>query len=65
MSPLTESLSFSQFNLQIEQGIPVLSKWLLFNRFKFAASKGIKLGPAFLLTRLAFSGSLNSCYLYI
>ncbi|KAJ7948074.1 outer envelope protein 80, chloroplastic [Quillaja saponaria] len=44
--------SFSHVSLQIEQGIPVLSKWLIFNRFKFAASKGIRLGPAFLLTRL-------------
>ncbi|PPD90875.1 hypothetical protein GOBAR_DD12179 [Gossypium barbadense] len=43
--------SFSRFTMQIEQGIPVLSKWLIFNRFKFVASKGIKLGPAFLLTR--------------
>lgn len=40
-----------QFSLQIEQGIPVLSKWLVFNRFKFAGTKGIKLGPAFVLTR--------------
>ncbi|XWS73815.1 hypothetical protein CRYUN_Cryun02cG0161700 [Craigia yunnanensis] len=45
--------SFSHFTMQIEQGIPVLSKWLIFNRFKFVASKGIKLGPAFLLTRQA------------
>ncbi|XP_044469061.1 outer envelope protein 39, chloroplastic-like [Mangifera indica] len=44
--------SFSRFNMQIEQGIPVLSKWLIFNRFKFVASKGFKLGPAFLLTSL-------------
>lgn len=44
--------SFFHFNLQIEQGIPVLSKWIIFNRFKLVASKGIKLGPAFLLTRL-------------
>ncbi|KAG2371567.1 Outer envelope protein [Vigna angularis] len=44
--------SFFHFNLQIEQGVPVLSKWIIFNRFKFVASKGIKLGPAFLLTRL-------------
>ncbi|KAE8692984.1 Outer membrane OMP85 family protein isoform 2 [Hibiscus syriacus] len=42
---------FSRFTMQIEQGIPVLSKCLIFNRFKFVASKGIKLGPAFLLTR--------------
>ncbi|KAH1222403.1 Outer envelope protein 80, chloroplastic [Glycine max] len=47
----TTSIKF-EFNLQIEQGIPVLSKWIIFNRFKFVASKGIKLGPAFLLTRL-------------
>ncbi|XP_075512477.1 outer envelope protein 39, chloroplastic isoform X1 [Primulina tabacum] len=44
--------SFTQFNLQIEQGVPILSKWLIFNRFKFAASKGIRLGPAFFLTSL-------------
>ncbi|KAI4334165.1 hypothetical protein L6164_018889 [Bauhinia variegata] len=44
--------SFSHFSLQIEQGIPVLSKWLIFNRCKVVASKGIRLGPAFLLTRL-------------
>ncbi|XVF05066.1 hypothetical protein REPUB_Repub05bG0139200 [Reevesia pubescens] len=44
--------SFSRFTMQIEQGIPVLSKWLLFNRFRFAASKGVKLGRAFLLTSL-------------
>ncbi|KAG5517217.1 hypothetical protein RHGRI_037841 [Rhododendron griersonianum] len=41
-----------ELSLQIEQGIPVLSKWLIFNRFKFLASKGISLGPAFLLTSL-------------
>ncbi|KAG9129000.1 hypothetical protein Leryth_014771 [Lithospermum erythrorhizon] len=44
--------TFSQFNLHIEQGIPLLSKWLIFNRFKFVASKGLKLGPAFLLGSL-------------
>lgn len=38
--------------MQIEQGIPLLSKWLIFNRFKFVASKGVRLGPAFLLTSL-------------
>ncbi|XP_010541693.1 PREDICTED: outer envelope protein 80, chloroplastic isoform X2 [Tarenaya hassleriana] len=42
----------SHFSMQIEQGIPVMSKWLIFNRFKFIASKGIKLGPAFLLASL-------------
>ncbi|PIA54292.1 hypothetical protein AQUCO_00900677v1 [Aquilegia coerulea] len=44
--------SFSQLSLQIEQGIPVLSKWLVFNRFKFFASKGVKLGPSFFLASL-------------
>ncbi|KAL8479973.1 hypothetical protein ACS0TY_026785 [Phlomoides rotata] len=44
--------SFTRFSLQIEQGVPILSKWLIFNRFKFAASKGIRLGPAFFLTSL-------------
>lgn len=44
--------SFTRFSLQIEQGIPILSKWLIFNRFKFGASKGIRLGPAFFLTSL-------------
>ncbi|KAJ0467249.1 putative bacterial surface antigen (D15), surface antigen D15 [Helianthus annuus] len=41
--------SFTRFSLQIEQGIPIFSKWLIFNRFKFAASKGVKVGPGFLL----------------
>lgn len=45
--------SFTRFTLQIEQGVPLLSKWLIFNRFKFSAAKGLKLGPAFLLTSLA------------
>ncbi|ESQ45963.1 hypothetical protein EUTSA_v10010440mg [Eutrema salsugineum] len=42
----------SHFSMQIEQGIPVVSKWLIFNRFKFVASKGVRLGPAFLLASL-------------
>ncbi|KAK2977401.1 hypothetical protein RJ640_017499 [Escallonia rubra] len=44
--------SFTRFSLQIEQGIPFLSKWLIFNRFKFVASKAVALGPAVLLTSL-------------
>ncbi|KAK6926504.1 Bacterial surface antigen (D15) [Dillenia turbinata] len=44
--------SFTRFSFQIEQGVPVLSKWLIFNKFKFVASKGLRLGPAFLLTTL-------------
>ncbi|XLR30772.1 hypothetical protein S83_058672, partial [Arachis hypogaea] len=31
-------------NLQLQQGIPVIFKWLIYNQFKFVASKGIKLG---------------------
>ncbi|KAG6789134.1 hypothetical protein POTOM_005224 [Populus tomentosa] len=44
--------SFYQFRMQIEQGIPILSKWLIFNKFKFIATKGVKLGPSFLLASL-------------
>lgn len=44
--------SFYRFRMQIEQGIPILSKWLIFNKFKFIATKGVKLGPAFLLASL-------------
>ncbi|KAJ6963945.1 outer envelope protein 39 [Populus alba x Populus x berolinensis] len=45
--------SFYRFRMQIEQGIPILSKWLIFNKFKFIATKGVKLGPSFLLASLA------------
>ncbi|CAA2986005.1 outer envelope 80, chloroplastic [Olea europaea subsp. europaea] len=44
--------SFTRFSLKIEQGIPILSKWLIFNRLNFVASKGIRLGPAFFLSSL-------------
>lgn len=44
--------SFFRIRFQIEQGIPLLSKWIIFNKLKFVASKGVKLGPAFLLTSL-------------
>ncbi|XP_072956382.1 outer envelope protein 39, chloroplastic isoform X1 [Typha angustifolia] len=44
--------SFSRLNFQMEQGLPLLPKWLVFNRFKFTASKGIKLGRTFLTTSL-------------
>ncbi|CAM8970306.1 unnamed protein product [Rhodiola kirilowii] len=43
---------FTRLTFLIEQGIPVLSKWIIFNRFKFVGSKGMKLGPALLLTSL-------------
>ncbi|URE13786.1 outer envelope protein of 80 kDa [Musa troglodytarum] len=49
--------SFTKFNFQMEQGLPLLSKWLIFNRFKIVASKGFKLGPTFLVTSLT-SGSI-------
>lgn len=44
--------SFSRLNFQMEQGLPLLSKWLIFNRFKFVASKGVKFGPALLVSSL-------------
>ncbi|XP_043687468.1 outer envelope protein 39, chloroplastic-like [Telopea speciosissima] len=44
--------SFSQLKLQMEQGIPVLSKWLIFDRFKFVTLKEVKHGPAFFLASL-------------
>ncbi|EOY33271.1 Outer membrane OMP85 family protein isoform 4 [Theobroma cacao] len=52
MVVLKQESQYAKFTMQIEQGIPVLSKWLIFNRFKCVASKGIKVGPAFLLTSL-------------
>ncbi|CAN0923392.1 Outer envelope protein 39, chloroplastic [Linum grandiflorum] len=44
--------SFTRFSMQVEQGVPALSEWLIFNRFKFVATKGIRLGPAFFLASL-------------
>ncbi|KAK4780135.1 hypothetical protein SAY87_016241 [Trapa incisa] len=44
--------SFFRASFQIEQGIPLLSKWIIFNRLKFVASKGVKVGPAFLLASI-------------
>lgn len=44
--------SFSRLNFQMEQGLPLLPKWLIFNRFKFVASKGVKYGPALLVSSL-------------
>ncbi|KAH0455473.1 hypothetical protein IEQ34_015505 [Dendrobium chrysotoxum] len=43
---------FSRLNFQIEQGLPLLSKWLIFNRFKCVASKGVRVGPALLVASL-------------
>ncbi|XP_078442651.1 outer membrane OMP85 family protein [Wolffia australiana] len=47
---VTSETSFSKLNLQMEQGVPILSRWLIFNKFKFSASSGCRLGPAFLLS---------------
>ncbi|THU46870.1 hypothetical protein C4D60_Mb09t09490 [Musa balbisiana] len=52
--------SFTRLNFQMEQGLPLLSKWLIFNRFKFVASKGFKLGPTFLVTSTLMV-SLDEC----
>ncbi|EPS67557.1 hypothetical protein M569_07219, partial [Genlisea aurea] len=46
----TNDRGFTRINLQVEQGVPIVSKWLIFNRFKFIASRGIKVGPAFFWT---------------
>ncbi|XP_040245145.1 outer envelope protein 39, chloroplastic isoform X5 [Aegilops tauschii subsp. strangulata] len=44
--------SFLRVNFQMEQGLPLVPKSLTFNRVKCAVSKGIKLGPTFLVTSL-------------
>ncbi|KAJ0982631.1 hypothetical protein J5N97_010886 [Dioscorea zingiberensis] len=44
--------NFGRLTFQIEQGLPLLSRWLIFNRFKFIASKGVRAGPALLVTSL-------------
>ncbi|CAN6327662.1 unnamed protein product [Urochloa humidicola] len=44
--------SFLKVNFQMEQGLPLVPKSLTFNRVKYAVSKGIKLGPTFLVTSL-------------
>ncbi|KAM7528236.1 hypothetical protein LguiB_031646 [Lonicera macranthoides] len=44
--------SVARYNGQMEYGVHLLPKWLGFARFKFVASKGVRLGPAFLLTSL-------------
>ncbi|CAA7403933.1 unnamed protein product [Spirodela intermedia] len=49
---VTSETSFSKLNLQMEQGVPILSRWLIFNKFKFSASSGVRFGRAFLLTSL-------------
>lgn len=48
---------FSRVTFQMEQGLPLPSKCLIFNRFKFVASKGVRIGPSLLVTSLT-GGSL-------
>ncbi|XP_057425005.1 outer envelope protein 39, chloroplastic-like isoform X2 [Lotus japonicus] len=48
---------FSHFSVQMQQGIPLGPNLLTFNRFKFFASKGVKLGPA-LFTSWLSGGSI-------
>ncbi|XP_027368068.1 outer envelope protein 80, chloroplastic-like [Abrus precatorius] len=38
---------FTHYSFQMEQGIPLPPNLVTFNRFKFFASRGFKLGPAF------------------
>jgi hypothetical protein len=49
--PTLHNNSYWQVNFQMEQGLPLVPKSLTFNRVKCAVSKGIKLGPTFLVTR--------------
>lgn len=55
----------SQVKFQMEQGLPVLPKFLIFNRFKFTASKGLKLGPTFLVARWVHSLTFNILLHYV
>ncbi|KAK8968290.1 hypothetical protein KSP40_PGU016489 [Platanthera guangdongensis] len=48
---------FSRVTFQMEQGLPLLSKWLIFNKFKFVVSRGVRIGPSLLVTSLT-GGSL-------
>ncbi|KAE8660317.1 Outer envelope protein 80 [Hibiscus syriacus] len=45
--------SMISFTINMEQGLPVRTNWLYFNRVNARASKGVKLGPARLLLRLS------------
>ncbi|KAL4393631.1 hypothetical protein AHAS_Ahas02G0071300 [Arachis hypogaea] len=48
---------FSHYSFRVEQGIPIHPNLAIFNRFKFSASKGVKIGSAFFST-LFNGGSL-------
>ncbi|XWS28278.1 hypothetical protein CRYUN_Cryun25bG0053000 [Craigia yunnanensis] len=43
----------SMFAFNMEQGLPIMPKWLFFNRVNARARKGVKIGPAHLLLRLS------------
>ncbi|XP_065638426.1 outer envelope protein 80, chloroplastic isoform X2 [Quercus suber] len=43
----------SMFAVSMEQGLPVLSEWLSFNRVNTRARKGVEIGPARLLLSLS------------
>ncbi|KAK4608360.1 hypothetical protein RGQ29_001964 [Quercus rubra] len=43
----------SMFAVSMEQGLPVLSEWLSFNRVNARARKGVEIGPARLLLSLS------------
>ncbi|XP_028758324.1 outer envelope protein 80, chloroplastic-like [Neltuma alba] len=51
---------FSYLSLQMEQGIPFHTNLLTFNRLKFVASRGLKLGPAFFSTRVTGGSIVGS-----
>ncbi|KAK7270324.1 hypothetical protein RIF29_23383 [Crotalaria pallida] len=52
--------SFTHFSFQMEQGIPLQPNLLTFNKFRFFASKGAKLGPAFFSTWLTGGSIVGS-----
>ncbi|KAH9328286.1 hypothetical protein KI387_000394, partial [Taxus chinensis] len=45
--------SLFQYNIQLEQGLPILPEWLFFYRLRAHAKQGVKLGPAFGLSSVS------------
>ncbi|XVE78865.1 hypothetical protein DITRI_Ditri14bG0012400 [Diplodiscus trichospermus] len=43
----------SMFAFNMEQGLPIMPEWLVFNRVNARATKGVGIGPAHLLLRLS------------
>ncbi|WMV18829.1 hypothetical protein MTR67_012214 [Solanum verrucosum] len=56
-------LSSSVFVFNKDQGLPVWSEWLVFNRVNARARKGLVLGPMRLLLRLSNQFSCGSSFL--